>query len=239
MEFSDNSKAALATILKCMQEAQAAFNRLSDVEQHQCLDFHNEGSSLNHCLRWGEQAAEELLEDAGGAPKKWGVLLEMDTKKPYFWTGTADDEAHAEGQAIARATAYSQEQVLETVKVQCLDDYVMSLTVRCTEIVSSDGESSIGLSTSKGLVHTNSPLEAREQLQVSDRFNLAFINAALEDATQDALNAGCLTLQNAMGVKQGDVAGVHFSGTDSVSPVQGALASYTQLELSISMAESD
>lgn len=239
MEFSNKSKAALATILKCMQEAQAAFSVLSDAEKDQCLNFHTEGASVNHCLRWGEQAAQDLLDDAGGPPKKWGVLLEMEDQKPYFWTGTADDGAHAEGQAIARATAYSEEQVLATVKVQCLDDYVMSLTVPCTEIMSSEGLSSIALSSNNGVVQTHSPLEARERLQPSDRFNLALINAALEEATEDALNAGCLALQNAMGVKEGDVASIHFSGTDSVSPIQGALTSYAQLELFMSRKDSD
>lgn len=237
MEFSNMSKAALAAIFLKLQEAQALFNTLSDVEKDQCLNFHTEGSSLNHCLRWGEQAAEDLLGEAGGPPQKWGVLLEMENKKPYFWRGPADNEAHAEGQAIADATRYGGEQVLEVVKAQCLEEYAVTFTVPCTEVIRGDGLNSIGLNAGDCYVLTDSPLSKRERLNVSDRFNLELINASLEEATEDALNAGCLTLQTAMGVAQGDVASVHFSGPDNVNPIQSALAEYATVELLLKLPD--
>ena len=62
IKFSAEGMAAIATIKRCMQEADNAFRTLSDSESHACWDFHNEGSSLNHCVRWGLQAAEDLDE---------------------------------------------------------------------------------------------------------------------------------------------------------------------------------
>ena len=61
-EFSIEGRAAIEVIKRCMQEAQRAFGTLSAVESQYCLDFHIEGSSLNHCVRWGLAAAEEIHE---------------------------------------------------------------------------------------------------------------------------------------------------------------------------------
>lgn len=38
------------------------FDSLSQETQDQFLKLHNEHHSLNHCLRWGRQAANELAE---------------------------------------------------------------------------------------------------------------------------------------------------------------------------------
>lgn len=62
-KFTDAGKKALAEVLHHFQAAQAAFSKLSAVENHICLDKHNEGASLNHCVRWGLQAVEDLAED--------------------------------------------------------------------------------------------------------------------------------------------------------------------------------
>lgn len=72
MKFTPEGKAAVETILRCMQEADAAFQSLSADENKACFDFHNEGSSLNHCTRWGLQAAEEVHAE----------VTEQDVPKP-------------------------------------------------------------------------------------------------------------------------------------------------------------
>lgn len=59
-EFTPEGKAAIRTILRCMQEADATFQSLNADEKKACFDFHNEDSSLNHCTRWGLTAAEEI-----------------------------------------------------------------------------------------------------------------------------------------------------------------------------------
>lgn len=62
MNLSNQSIQAIANIKKHFNEAEREFRTLSSEENHDVLDFHNEGSSLNHCIRWGLQAAEEILE---------------------------------------------------------------------------------------------------------------------------------------------------------------------------------
>jgi hypothetical protein len=61
-KFTPEGKAAIETILRCMQEADEAFQSLNAQENKACFEFHNEGGSLNHCTRWGLQAAEEIHE---------------------------------------------------------------------------------------------------------------------------------------------------------------------------------
>ena len=59
-KFTPQGKAAIQTILRCMREADAAFQRLNADENKACFDAHSEGGSLNHCTRWGLAAAEEI-----------------------------------------------------------------------------------------------------------------------------------------------------------------------------------
>lgn len=60
MEFTESGKQAIADVLHHMQAAEAAFAKLNAVENKACFDFHNESATLNHCVRWGLQAAEEI-----------------------------------------------------------------------------------------------------------------------------------------------------------------------------------
>lgn len=55
-----------------LTQAHKLFNEMPNEAQDQMLDFHNENSSLNHCLRWGEKACEDLVEsaEAQAKPKK-------------------------------------------------------------------------------------------------------------------------------------------------------------------------
>ena len=52
-----------------LSKAHDMFKELPDEVQVQMLDFHNEGTSLNHCLRWGDQACEDLVESAEAQAK--------------------------------------------------------------------------------------------------------------------------------------------------------------------------
>jgi hypothetical protein len=60
------------------------------------------------------------------------------------------------------------------------------------------------------------------------------MNKTLDDAAEDALNAGCLEIQRALGITSGDVADVHFSGAQECTPVRLALAKYLLSEVHIS-----
>lgn len=60
--FSPPSILLIDQINEHLQAAFAAFGRLQSNENQACLMFHTEGYSLNHCVRWGAQAAEELVQ---------------------------------------------------------------------------------------------------------------------------------------------------------------------------------
>jgi hypothetical protein len=61
LSLSSEALSAIQKILAHLESSQAEFQKLSAVEQRAVYEFHNEGASLTHCLRWGEQAATELL----------------------------------------------------------------------------------------------------------------------------------------------------------------------------------
>lgn len=46
-----------------LSKAQDLFDVLPRSEQAKAINFHTEHYSLAHCLRWGLQASEELIED--------------------------------------------------------------------------------------------------------------------------------------------------------------------------------
>jgi hypothetical protein len=69
-QFTPEGILALAEVKKHMDAAAEAFSRLNDVENHACFDFHIENASLNHCVRWGQQAAEELLIEVSAEKAK-------------------------------------------------------------------------------------------------------------------------------------------------------------------------
>lgn len=58
------------------------------------------------------------------------------------------------------------------------------------------------------------------------------IEALIEQATHAALDAGCKIIQEALGVKAGDLAGTFFSGGEHADSVQGALRAYVRAEQS-------
>ena len=45
-----------------LNKANSIFSELGNVEQEFCLQFHIDGASLNHCLRWGQQACQDLID---------------------------------------------------------------------------------------------------------------------------------------------------------------------------------
>lgn len=69
MKFTTEGKAAIKTILRCMQEADTAFKSLNNDENMACFDFHIEGFSLNHCTRFGLAAAEQIHADVASEQK--------------------------------------------------------------------------------------------------------------------------------------------------------------------------
>lgn len=70
-------------------------------------------------------------------------------------------------------------------------------------------------------------------LSQDDANHLVALNKLVDTATQDALNAGCLAVQQALGIETGDVAGVHFSGPAEIRPVAQAMVDYIQTEYNL------
>ncbi len=58
---------ALIEVHRLPNKAQQAWNRIDSGKQCELNGVHHEESSLAHCLRWGKQAAEDLVELAKGA----------------------------------------------------------------------------------------------------------------------------------------------------------------------------
>jgi len=61
------------------------------------------------------------------------------------------------------------------------------------------------------------------------------IRMLLDDAVNDALDAGCIKLQMALGVEAGDVAGVFFSGDEDRNRLRLMLGNYFISEVNLSV----
>ena len=78
-------------------------------------------------------------------------------------------------------------------------------------------------------------VDPAEQYGISaiDAQELATLNTLLEDATQAAINAGCLAIQEKLGITSGDTAGASFSGGEKAAAISKALGEYLLLELNL------
>ena len=56
------------------------------------------------------------------------------------------------------------------------------------------------------------------------------MNQTVEDLAYDALNAACLSVQNALGIEHGDAAGLFFSGAERDSMME-TLREYVKFEM--------
>lgn len=65
VEISEQKKLVrknLKKIKSLLYKAEALFLQLPNSVQDNMLEVHNPDYSVNHCVRWGGQAAEQLLE---------------------------------------------------------------------------------------------------------------------------------------------------------------------------------
>lgn len=60
---------ALIEVRHLLNKAQQAWNRIESGKQCELNGVHHEECSLAHCLRWGTQAAEDLIELVKGLGK--------------------------------------------------------------------------------------------------------------------------------------------------------------------------
>jgi len=63
LKFEKWKISTLHKMLSRFQEMQEDLNEFTQEEQDYILEMHNEHATLQHCLRFGEQALYEILED--------------------------------------------------------------------------------------------------------------------------------------------------------------------------------
>jgi hypothetical protein len=68
---------------------------------------------------------------------------------------------------------------------------------------------------------------------------LVTLNQVLSEAIKASLNAGCLTIQTAMAIPAGDVAGMYFSDALNARGIAESLAGYLDMELANASAGVD
>lgn len=56
-------KSIFIKIRALLNEASDLFNMFSTEIQDKCIKFHNDNATLNHCLRWGTQAVDEIVKE--------------------------------------------------------------------------------------------------------------------------------------------------------------------------------
>lgn len=67
-------------------------------------------------------------------------------------------------------------------------------------------------------------------LSEEDAGALVCMNNALKAATEEAINAGCLSIQKALAIYSGDVAGLFFAGEDAQLAVARSMQAYLAAE---------
>lgn len=60
-QITVEDRTALIEVCCLLDKAQQAWNRIESGKQCELNAVHNEDGSLAHCLRWGRQAAEDLV----------------------------------------------------------------------------------------------------------------------------------------------------------------------------------
>jgi len=65
------------------------------------------------------------------------------------------------------------------------------------------------------------------------------LNKAIDQAADDAINAGCLAIQDFLGVTQGDLAGVHFSGGEQRLIIEAIFRDYAISEVNFAQPNGD
>ncbi len=208
--FSSEGKAELTRILQLLQEADKAFRKLNDVENAASLDIHKEGYSLNHCIRWGLQSAEDLNEAVGNpeppelifgeakmelgviALNEFGAVHETfsDERARSLWCAEQDATVDTffyldvQGQVKDYGIAATGKDALEDLEEDELDVYVI-VTGEATEPEdeSVPGAYLVQVSLKKAVVIENLTDEQQSAIAtaVLDKFHRSRVIGMLED----------------------------------------------------------
>lgn len=61
--INKNTINKLKEIQKLIDKATDIYNDLESEQRNQVAEYHNDNDSLKYCLRWGEQAAKDIIEE--------------------------------------------------------------------------------------------------------------------------------------------------------------------------------
>ena len=104
MQFSKQSQEAISKILVLLHVASSEFAKLSNLESGACFDFHNQGSSLNHCLRWGESAAIDIQAEITAYETKSIQDMESKMLEAGYYIALRDPAIKSEHQGLYMIT---------------------------------------------------------------------------------------------------------------------------------------
>lgn len=85
LNLTPEDQDALKRIRALMDQIDKEFVGLSEDAKEQVLDFHNENTSLNHCVRWGLNAVNELVADCEMPLQPlFGYYINLDERGDFY-----------------------------------------------------------------------------------------------------------------------------------------------------------
>lgn len=87
-----------------------------------------------------------------------------------------------------------------------------------------------------GMIDEVDPMECWGLTEAQAKF-IVTLNEQLAEAAEDAINAGCLRLQNAAGITDGGYAGVHFSGPELRNQLMRIFGEYIASDINASRVD--
>jgi calcineurin-like phosphoesterase len=62
IKFKNNERKQIKQMQKMFEKMDKIYSEFSNETDETIVNFHNEDSTLKHCIRWGLTACEELLD---------------------------------------------------------------------------------------------------------------------------------------------------------------------------------
>lgn len=85
ISLPDADVETLKFIQKLMSQAEQEFTKLSDSSRDQLLQFSTENHSINHCLRWGASACDQIIEECEkpAEAQEYGYYINLDERGEF------------------------------------------------------------------------------------------------------------------------------------------------------------
>lgn len=171
-------KATLEQIAALLNQADNLYRSLPNSVTEAIHGIHNEAHTLDHCLRWGVQAAEECLEQVSDKPI-YGYYINLDERGEFY-----ADVRNALGSTVYEIHAGDPEEgsifedgfMRHKHDVEGLTDYLRDLDIipkTGTVLHSSEFETKIDMSDeTHGLNKPTEPLLPGTRIRTEDGYTL-------------------------------------------------------------------